>query len=133
MCVLCVTNTHKKHEITDIGEIIQNSKQQIIDDLTELENDIAPAYRNVKAGVPSAEFDKVFSAIQDQVDAICKITRDIGNQMRKKVTTQIIELLATRTEKELNVIILNSRSILKTSNVTAIINYESKNQKFKNT
>ncbi|XP_052692134.1 transcription intermediary factor 1-beta-like [Crassostrea angulata] len=139
MCILCVTTTHKKHEITDIEEIIQNSKKRIIDDLTELENDIVPAYRNVKAGVPSAEYDKVLSAIQNQEDAICKIVRDIGSQMRDEVTKQKdqtkenreTESLAARTEKELNGIILNNRSILNTSNVTAIMSYESKNQIFR--
>lgn len=139
MCVMCVTTTHKKHDITDIEEIIQKSKKQIIDDLTGLENDIAPAYRGVMAGVPSAEFDKVLSAIQDQEDAICKIVRDIGIQMREEVTKQKnqskenteTESLAARTEKELKGIILNNRSILNTSDVTAMMSYKSKNETFR--
>lgn len=138
-CVLCITSTHKRHDIADIGGIIENIKHQIYADLTELENDIAPAYRNVMAGVPSAEFDKVLSAIQNQEDAICKIVRDIGSQLREEVTKHKIqskenketESLAERTEKELNAIILNSRSVLKSSDVTAIMSYESRNQIFK--
>lgn len=139
ICVLCVTTIHKKHELTDIEEIIKKSKQQIIDDLAELENDIAPAYRNILAGVPSAEFDEVLSAIQVQEDAICKIVHDIGSHMREEVTKQKnqseenreTELAAARTEKELNAVILNNRSILKSSNVTAIMGYESRNQIFR--
>nr|XP_034320218.1 tripartite motif-containing protein 45-like [Crassostrea gigas] len=139
MCILCVTTTHKKHEITDIEEIIQKSKKRIIYDLTELENNIAPAYRNVMTGVPSAEYDKVLSAIQNQEDAICKIVRDIGSQMRDDVTKQTdqtkenreTESLAARTEKELNGIILNNRCILTSSDVTAIMSHESKNQIFR--
>lgn len=112
---------------------------RIYADLTELENDIAPAYRNVMAGVPSAEYDKVLSAIQDQEDAICKIVRDIGSQMREEVTkrknqskeNKETESLAARTEKELNAIILNSRSVLESSDVTAIMSYESRNQIFR--
>lgn len=89
--------------------------------------------------VPSAEFDKVLSAIQNQEDAICKIVRDIGSQLREEVTKHKIqskenketESLAERTEKELNAIILNSRSVLKSSDVTALMSYESRNQIFK--
>lgn len=138
-CVLCITSTHKRHDIADIGGIIENIKHQIYADLTELENDIAPAYRNVMAGVPSAEYDKVLSAIQNQEDAICKIVRDIGTQMREEVTKHQnqskenteTESLAARTEKELNAVILNSRSVLKSSDVTATMSYESRNQIFK--
>lgn len=60
-CVLCVTTTHKKHDITRIGEIIENSKQRIIGDIEELENVIVPAYKNVTSGVPFAEFDNVLT------------------------------------------------------------------------
>lgn len=138
-CVLCITSTHNKHDIAEIGGIIENIKHRICADLTELENDIAPAYRNVMAGVPSAEFDKVLSAIQDQEDAICKIVRDSASQMREEVTKQKnqskenkeTESLAAGIEKELNGIILNSRSVLRSSDVTAIMGYESKNQIFR--
>nr|XP_034319808.1 uncharacterized protein LOC117687442 [Crassostrea gigas] len=138
-CVLCITSTHKKHDIADIGGIIENIMHRIYADLTEMENDIAPAYRGVMAGVPSAEYDKVLSAIQNQEDAICKIVRDIGNQMREEVTKQKdqtkenreTESLAARTEKELNAIILSNRSILTSSNVTAMMGYESRNQIFR--
>lgn len=54
-CVLCVTTTHKKHDITRLGEIIENRKQQIVGDLKELEDVIVPAYKNVTTDVSSAE------------------------------------------------------------------------------
>ena len=87
-CVLCITSTHKKHDIADIGGIIENIMHRIYADLTEMENDIAPAYRKVAATVPSGEFDKILAVIQDHEDKICKIVRGIGSQMRDEVCKQ---------------------------------------------
>lgn len=83
---LCIVyyNYWLKHDFTCLGEITENRKQQIIGDLKELENVIVLAYRNVTAGEHSAEFDKVFTAIQDHEDEICRMAHDIGNQMREQ-------------------------------------------------
>lgn len=56
--------------------------------MAELENIIVPKYRNITTGEPSAEFDKVITAIQDQEDKICKVVRDIGNKLRDKITKE---------------------------------------------
>lgn len=139
-CVLCVTTTHKKHDFTDIGEIIENIKQQITNDLTELENDIAPAYRKVAATVPSGEFDKILAVIQDHEDKICNVVRKIGSQIRAEVSRQKgeselkdkeIQSFAANTEKELNRVIQHNKSVLKSSEVTAITSYKSINEKFR--
>eukprot|EP00105_Crassostrea_gigas_P020545 XP_011439340.1 PREDICTED: E3 ubiquitin-protein ligase TRIM36-like [Crassostrea gigas] len=139
-CVLCVTTTHKKHDFTDIGEIIENIKQQITNDLTELENDIAPAYRKVAATVPSGEFDKILAVIQDHEDKICNVVRKIGSQIREEVSRQKgeselkdkeIQSFAANTEKELNRVIQHNKSVLKSSEVTAIMSYTSINEKLR--
>lgn len=139
-CVLCVTTTHKIHDFTDIGEITENIKQQIINDLTELENDIAPAYRKVAASVPSGEFDKILAVIQDHEDKICNVVRKIGSQIREEVSRQKgeselrdkeIQSSAANTEKELNGIIQHCKSVLKSSEVTTIMSYKSINEQFR--
>lgn len=140
-CALCVTTTHKKHNFTDIGEIIEDSKQRIIRDLAELKNVIVPKYRNVTTGVFSSEYEKVLIAIQYQEDEICKEVRDIGSKMRDDVTKQKrksdqkhkeIQDLAAKAEKELFGIINISENILKSSDATSIMTYESRNDNFRN-
>lgn len=114
---MCYNNT-QKHDFTDIGEIIDNSKQQIIADLAELENVIVPKYRNFTADVPSAEFDKVITAIQDHEDKICKGAHDIGSKLRDEVIKQKriseqkneeMQNFAVGTEKESNKIIQKTK------------------------
>lgn len=139
-CALCVTTTHKKHDFTDIGEIIENSKQQIIADLSELENVIVPKYRNFTPGVASSDFDKVITAIQDQEDKICKVARDIGSKLRDEVTKQKqiseqknkeMQSLAVKTEKELNKIIQNNKEVIKACDAMTVMSYTSRNGKFR--
>lgn len=139
-CVLCVTTEHKKHDFTDIQEIIENRKQRIIIDLAEFENVIVPKCRNLTADVSFAELDKVFTDIQDQEDEICKIVRDIGCKMRDKIKKRIgiskqkkeeIKSRAETTEKGLNGMISSIKNILISSDFTSIMNYESNNEKFK--
>lgn len=56
-CVLCVSIEHKKHDLTDIQQIIENSKQRMTIDLAELENVIVPKFKNLQADVPIAVLD----------------------------------------------------------------------------
>lgn len=137
---MCVTTTHKQHDFTNIREIIENSKQQIIADLAELENVIVPKYRNFTPGVPSAEFDEVITAIQDQEDKICKVVRNIGSKLRDEVTKQKqkseqtnkeIQTLAVETEKELNKIIQNNKEVIKACDAITVMSYKSRNWNFR--
>lgn len=139
-CALCITTTHKKHDITDIGKTIENIKQNISNDLTELENTISPKYKNVTADISSADFDQVLSNLQHHEDKICKIVRDIGSQMREEVSKQKqkseqknkeIQCLAAEIEKELNRIMQNSKLVLKSYDAAAIMEYKSVNDKFR--
>lgn len=139
-CVMCVTTTHKKHDITRLGEIIENRKQQIVGDLKKLEDVIVPAYKNVTTDVSSAELDKVLTAIQDHEDEMYRMAHDIGNQMRDSVIKQKRKSeqqnretlsMAAISEKDLHKIINNSKSILKSSDTTSYPNYESRNDKFR--
>lgn len=140
-CALCVTTTHKKHDFTGIGEIFENSKQQIIADLAELENVIVSKYREFTPAVPSAEFDKVITVVQDQEDKICKLVRDIGNKLRDKITKEKqkseqknkeMQSLAVETEKKLNKIIQNNKEMIKACDAMAVIGYKSRNGNFRN-
>lgn len=130
-CVLCVTTEHKKHDFTDIREIIENSKQRIIADLEELENIIAPKLKNITTSVSYAELHKSISVIQDQEDKICKVVRDIGRRMRAEKIKEI-QSLATETTIELNEVIQNNNQVLKSSDAATVMSYQSKNEKFRN-
>nr|XP_034320212.1 uncharacterized protein LOC105324438 [Crassostrea gigas] len=139
-CALCVTTSHKKHDFTDIGEIIENKKQQMITDLAELENAIVPKYRNFTPGILPAEFDKVITAIQNQEDKICNLARGIGSKLRDEVTKQKrnskqeykeLQTLAMETEKELNKIIQNNNEVIKAHDAMAIMSYKSRNGEFR--
>lgn len=139
MFYLSGTSTRKLN-VKCLGEIIENRKQQLIGDLKELENVIVLAYKNVTAGVPYAEFDKVLTAIQDHEDEMCRMVYDIGNQMRDEVNKQRrkseqknreVQSLAAKTERELHKIINTSKSILKSSDATSFLNYESRIEKFR--
>lgn len=75
--------------------------------MKELENVIAPKYKNIIAFVTSALFDETLSAIQNQEDELCKSVRDIGRKMRNKVTkikresemaNNVIQSLAAKSE-----------------------------------
>lgn len=136
--VFCV---HKKHDITRLREIIENRKQQIVGDLKELEDVIVPAYKNVTTDVSSAELDKVLTAIQYHEDEMCRMAHDIGNQVQDEVIKQKRKSeqqnretlsMAAISEKELHKIINTSKSILKSSDATSYLNYESRNEKFRN-
>lgn len=139
--VLCVLQLlTKKHDITRLGEIIENRKQQIVGDLKKLEDVIVPAYKSVTTDVSSAELDKVLTAIQDHKDEMYRMAHDIGNQMRDSVIKQKRKSeqqnretlsMAAISEKDLHKIINNSKSILKSSDTTSYLNYESRNDKFR--
>lgn len=70
---------------------------------------------------------------------MCRMAHDIGNQMRDKVNKQKrkseqknreMQSLATKTERELHKIINTCKSILKSSDATSFLNYESRNEKY---
>ena len=139
--VLCVTTTHKKHDITDIKSIIENLKRRIADDVDDLENIIRPKYKqNIAFGYSSEEFDKVLNAIQDQEDNICKMVREIGSQLKNKVAkqkrefeenTEEFQSSVAKEEKELNAVIKSKKGILKSDDAKCILTYQSKNGQFR--
>lgn len=137
---MCVTTEHKKHDFTDIGKIIEKSKNQIVADLTELKNVIIPKYRNVTESVPSVEIDDVLTAIQNHEDKLCKVVRDTSRKMQDEVIThkgnaeqknKEIQSLAAKTEKELNEITQNNKQLLTASDAVTIMSYNSINEKFR--
>ena len=140
-CVLCVTTTHKKHDIFDIQSIIDYAKRRIAADIEELESIIRPKYnQNFGFGKRSKEFDKVMSAIQDQEDIICKVVREIGSQLKDEVAKQkrkfeqknneVQSTVAMEGEKLDSVIKMNKR-ILKSNDAKCILTYRSNNKQFR--
>lgn len=135
-CVLCVSTEHKKHDLTDIQQIIENSMHRMTIDLAELENVIVPKFKNLLADVPIAVLDKVLTDIQDQEDEICKIARDVGSQMRDKIKTckqknEDIKFLAERMAIDLNETISTLKNNLISFDFANMMSYESKNENCK--
>nr|XP_022307543.1 uncharacterized protein LOC111113544 [Crassostrea virginica] len=140
-CVMCVTTTHKKHDISDIKSIVENLKRRIAADVEDMENIIRPKYTQYAGiGNSSEEFDKVMNAIQDQEENICKVVREIGSQLKDEVAkqkrefeqkTKEVQSSVAKEEKELDTVIQSSKGILKSNNVMCILTYLSKNEQFK--
>ena len=141
MCVLCVTTTHKKHDITDIKCIIEILKKRIADDVEELEKNTRPKYKKY-FGVcnSSKEFDKVINAIQDQEDNICKVVREIGSRLKDEVAKQKsefeqqnkeVQLTVAKEGEELDSVIKTNKGILKSNDAKCILAYQSKNEQFR--
>nr|XP_022305309.1 uncharacterized protein LOC111112205 [Crassostrea virginica] len=140
-CVLCVTTTHKKHDITDIKSIIENLKRRITADVEEMENTILPNYKKYFGiGNSSKEFDKIINAIQDQEDNICKVVREIGSRLKDEVATQKSEFEQKKNEvqstvakerEELDSVMKMNKSILKSNDAKCILTYQSNNEQFR--
>nr|XP_022303778.1 uncharacterized protein LOC111111228 [Crassostrea virginica]XP_022303779.1 uncharacterized protein LOC111111228 [Crassostrea virginica] len=140
-CVMCVTTTHKKHDISDIKRIVENLKRRIAADVEDMENIIRPKYTQYAGiGNSSEEFDKVMDAIQDQEENICKVVREIGSQLKDEVAkqkrefeqkTKEVQSSVAKEEKELDTVIQSSKGILKSNDVMCILTYLSKNEQFK--
>ena len=139
-CVLCVTTTHKKHDITDIKSIVENLKRRIAADVEELENTIFPKYKKIGIDNSSTEFDKVMNAIQDQEDNICKAVKEIGTRLKAEVAKQKKEFeqkikkvcfSITKEEKQLKTIIENNKGILESKDAKKILTYQTKNESFR--
>nr|XP_022304739.1 E3 ubiquitin-protein ligase TRIM71-like [Crassostrea virginica]XP_022304740.1 E3 ubiquitin-protein ligase TRIM71-like [Crassostrea virginica] len=140
-CVLCVTTTHKKHDITDIKSIIENFKKRIIADVEEMEISIRPKYKQtVGIGNSCKEFDRVMNAIQEQEDNICKVLREIGSQLRDEVAKQKrefeqkskeVQSTVAKERDELDSVIKMNKSILKSNDAKRILTYRSNNEQFR--
>nr|XP_022307063.1 uncharacterized protein LOC111113256 isoform X1 [Crassostrea virginica] len=140
-CVLCVTTTHKKHDITDIKSIIENFKRRITADVEELENTILPKYKkDIGISNSSKEFDKIINAIQDQEDNICKVVREIGSRLKDEVAKQKREFEQKKNEvqstvakerEELDSVMTMNKSILKSNDAKRILTYRSNNEQFR--
>lgn len=139
-CVLCMISSHQNHEIKEIEEVMKDIKQQVIVDLTELEDIIAPKYNKITCGRLTEDFDNIISNIQDQEDKICKAVHKIGQTLRDKMKEQkrdlednnnAMQYMTTEAEKELNEIIHNCRSVLTSVDALAITTYNSRNESFR--
>nr|XP_022303842.1 E3 ubiquitin-protein ligase TRIM36-like [Crassostrea virginica] len=140
-CVLCVTTTHKKHDITDIKSIIENFKRRITADLEEMENTILPKYKkDFSVSNSSNDFDKIINAIQDQEDNICKMVREISSRLKDEVAKQKrgfkqknkkVQLAVAKEGQELDSVIKTSKGILKSNDAKCILTYQSKNKQFR--
>ena len=139
-CVMCVTTTHKKHDLTDIKSILENLKRCITADVEELEKTFLPRLKeDVISGLCSEEFDKIMKVIQEQEDTICTVVRKIGSRLKDEVTKQKkeverknkeVQCSVAKKERELIGVIQNHKSILNSDDATKILTYKSNNQQF---
>ncbi|XP_062567717.1 uncharacterized protein LOC134229953 [Saccostrea cucullata] len=139
-CTQCVTSTHKKHDITEISEVLENLTRQIIADTKELENIIVPKYRNVSPVGSATEYERVLIAIQNQDEKICKAVHIVCNNLKNQVINQKKEAekkntenqsVTGKTEREINEVIKQNNYILRSNDATALLDYQSKNHNFR--
>ncbi|XP_062587139.1 uncharacterized protein LOC134248760 [Saccostrea cucullata] len=137
ICIQCLMGFHKKHEFTDITDVIEEYKQRITADTEELERTIAPKYRNINISTVTTEFDKVISAIKEQEDKICKAICERSIQLTDEIIRQKAEAIRKYTkkqslaEKRVNQVVQKNKETLKGNNAKAILNYQSRNGDFK--
>lgn len=140
VCAQCATSAHQAHDVTEIETVLEDLKERISAEVRELEETVAPKFRRFGAGFHSIDFDAIITVIHEQEEKLCKVVRDICNQLRHKVAQQRREskrkhrenqLLASKTEKELHDFIHNSKTILKSNDASAIINYRGRHEQFK--
>lgn len=140
VCAQCATSAHQAHDVTEIETVLEDLKERISHDVKELEENVAPKFRRFGAGFHSVDFDAIITAIHEQEEKMCQVVRDICNQLRDKVNQQRREskrkhkdtqLLASKTEKELHEFIHYSKTILKSNNASAIINYRGRHKQFR--
>lgn len=138
VCAQCATSEHQTHDVTEIETVLENLKERISNQ--ELEETVAPQFRHFAAGVHSINFDDIITAIHEQEEKLCKVVRDICNQLRDKVAQQRREskrkhienqMLASKTEKELHEFIHNGKTIMKSNAASAIINYRGRHKQFR--
>ncbi|XP_062585818.1 uncharacterized protein LOC134247478 [Saccostrea cucullata] len=137
ICIQCMMGSHRKHEFTDISDILREHKQKIKSDTEELENRIVPKYRNINLSTATTEFDKVLSVIKEQEDKLCKAVRKASIQLTEEVTAQKTEVISKykenqySVEKEINQIVQKNKETLKDNDATVILNYQSQNNDFR--
>ncbi|XP_062620680.1 E3 ubiquitin-protein ligase TRIM71-like [Saccostrea cucullata] len=137
ICIQCLIGSHKKHEFTDINDILQEYKKQIIYDTEELENKAVPKYRNINLSKVTTGFDKVVSAIKEQEEEIWKAVHEISIQLTDEVVVQKKEAISkykenqSLAEKEVNQIVKENKYIIRSNDATAIIHYQSRNRDFR--
>ncbi|XP_061165677.1 uncharacterized protein LOC133174589 [Saccostrea echinata] len=134
VCHYCLMGSHKNHDLIGLKHIIENCKSRIKADTQELRKHIVPKFTKVGSFTPAAEFDKILSKIKDQEDKICQAVHQEAFLLRDAVTKRRKEAegmneenkkMAAKTQKELNAIIEVNEGILRSNDVTAVINYES--------
>ncbi|XP_062587190.1 uncharacterized protein LOC134248830 [Saccostrea cucullata] len=137
ICIQCLIGLHKKHEFTDINDILQEYKQQIIADTKELENTVLPKYRNINLSTASRRFDKVVSAVKEQEEKIWKAVHEISIQLTDEVAMQKKEAISkykenqSLAEKEVNQIVKENKHIIRSNDASAIIRYQTRNEDFR--
>ncbi|XP_062590276.1 E3 ubiquitin-protein ligase TRIM9-like [Saccostrea cucullata] len=133
LCIKCLIDSHRGHEVIEIHDILQKQKQQILADIEDMEI-ILSKYRNVKPTTTNFDIQKVLSDIEEQEDKICKVVHEMSIHLKDTVTNERKEAmkkceesltLKNNAEKELNEKIQNNNDILKGNDPTAIINYRS--------
>ncbi|XP_062579083.1 tripartite motif-containing protein 2-like [Saccostrea cucullata] len=136
ICIQCLMGLHKKHEFTEIHDILQEHKRQIISDTEELESTIVPKYKNINLCTDTTEFDKVLASIEDQEEKICKAVHEAGSQLKDQLAYQKKEAVRkskesqSLAEKEVNHLVQKNKDIIKSNDATAIINYQSRIKNF---
>ncbi|XP_062590272.1 E3 ubiquitin-protein ligase TRIM71-like [Saccostrea cucullata] len=140
ICVDCVTGKHRHHSFLSLDEVLKNRRQQIFDDTAELRDIIILMYNNIDEASSVAKFDTFIDVIRDEEEKLSMVVREIGNksvveinkkkQERELINNDFLALIADTKEK-LYELIEKNNNVLCSSDATALLGYETKNQNFR--
>ncbi|XP_048740769.2 uncharacterized protein LOC125654771 [Ostrea edulis] len=147
VCLKCIVGPHNGHKVKDMPEIFNDKKKKLEKETKEIESTIIPQYKKKneetesKLSIIMAEFDELDKEKENhriswhqEVDTIFN---HLGSLM-KSIKENLLAALNSHQSKIKNQIpdmtqtVQQNKEILKSNNVSAVTNYKSKLQEYRN-
>lgn len=97
-CVTCVTSDHRKHNFISLQDFLNEKKENISNEIQELETTSLPELKRHTSGVDREKYKQTISKISVHEELICKAVREAGTNLKSLVHKQMKENLE-KTEK----------------------------------
>ncbi|XP_055998839.1 E3 ubiquitin-protein ligase TRIM71-like [Ostrea edulis] len=147
VCLKCIVGPHNGHKVKDMPEIFNEKKKELEKETKEIESTIIPQYKKKneetesKLSIIMAEFgeldkekekhrkfwhqevDTIFNKLGSLMKSIKENLLAALNSHQSKIKNQIPDMTQT---------VQQNKEILKSNNVSAVTNYKSKLQEYRN-
>jgi hypothetical protein len=133
ICIKCVINMHKDHDVIEIEEIVQRQRVIVVTDTERLKKKVSSfQMRKQDTSRGGDAFDKVTVEITRREKEIQEMTRDVAERMRKEVAKKKEENETLNAEnksklsdakRKLQGAIENNSRILQSRNIMDLVNY----------